>query len=99
MFMAVFCHSIKGKTFPAFPPEVSCDVYLLSVSENARVLSEPDAGARYGKSSQLERGRCSPSASDLSREQEDRDVFSDYKSLCCLKKGSTSLLYSGESAD
>lgn len=67
------------------------------------MLSEPDAGARYGKSSQLEReresGRCSPSDSDLSREQEDRDVFSDHKPLCCLKMGNMFPLYSEESTD
>lgn len=70
----------QRKTFPISPspPEVNCDVCLLSVSANAGELPEPDGEARHGRSSQLERDRCSPSDSDPSVEQENRDVFSDY---------------------
>lgn len=74
----------QRKTFPVSPssppspPEVNCDVCLLSVSANAGELPDPDGEAEHGRSSQLERDRCSPSDSDLSVEQEDRDVFSDY---------------------
>lgn len=69
----------QRKTFPVSPPpEVNREVCLLSVSANAGELSEPDGEAGHGRSSQLERDRCSPSDSDLSVEQENRDVFSDY---------------------
>lgn len=77
MFATVFCHSIREKLSQYSPSEVNCDVCLLSVSANAGELPEPDGEAGHGRSSQLERDRCSPD-SDLSVEQENRDVFSDY---------------------